>query len=122
MTNIIAAIGDIEAYFNTIGEAHTGASNVLLSAGTIGDVSAGFGTVYLIGNSNETQGSVHNVIAGAPATIVVCSMHVGEIDMGVGKVILVNSTVDNLVGAAITAIEVNSTIGSSTVGLLTVKK
>ena len=52
--------GEIKAYFNTIGEAHTGASNVLLSAHTIGDVSAGFGMVYLVGDAtgasvNATQ-------------------------------------------------------------------
>jgi hypothetical protein len=122
VTNIIAAIGNIEAYFNTIGEAHTGASNVLLSANTIGDVSAGFGSVYLVDGSNETQGSVHSVVAGAPASVIVCSMHVGSIAMGVGNVVLVNSTVDELIGAAITVVEVNSTVTKSTVGLLTVKK
>jgi hypothetical protein len=119
---IIAAIADVEAYANTIAEADLGASNTLLAAHTIGDVNAGFGAVYLIGDNAATPSTAHDVIAGAPATIVVCGMHVHSIAIGVGKLILVNSQVDDLLGAAITVVEVNSTVTKSTVGLLTIKR
>lgn len=121
INDIIAAIGDIEAYFNSINGAHLGASNVLLSAQSFGDISVGFGTVYIVG-TNEGQASLKSVVGGAPATVVMCGVHASSVALGVGNLVLVNSTVDSLIGAAITVVESNSSVGDSTVGLLTVKQ
>jgi len=61
-------------------------------------------------------------LCGAPATVVICGMNVDSVAIGVGDLILVNSHVNSLLGAAINVVEVNSTFANSTVGLLNVKR